>query len=104
MKQQRKRCPVCKTDKTYAGPICPGCKSLGYRIAENGKPTRLKKVKQKKDALDDFLSPEWDKVKARTVRASAEVWEGVQVVADLKGVSVNALIVASLEKTLEEEL
>jgi hypothetical protein len=49
--RSRKRCPVCRYHRTYAGPICPKCKALGY------KPAQLPQIpRRRKTALVKLLS------------------------------------------------
>lgn len=40
-----KRCPVCKFDRTYAGPVCPPCAGIGYVMLANGRTKRILKGK-----------------------------------------------------------
>lgn len=92
----RKRCPVCKVDKTYEGTICPSCYETGYRYSEAmGKILLV-------GGIDKYLKEPSD-VLTKTIRASNELWKEVQAIAKKKKVSINALVVAALEKVVSEE-
>lgn len=36
----RKNCPVCKVFRSYEGPICPGCKAIGFAVQADGRIKR----------------------------------------------------------------
>jgi len=46
-----KRCPVCYFDRTYAGPICPKCSEIGYKMGSHGRPVRSIRAEQKRVCL-----------------------------------------------------
>lgn len=44
MSYSRKNCPVCKVFRSYEGPICPGCKAIGFAVQEDGRVRRAPKT------------------------------------------------------------
>lgn len=57
---------------------------------------------QSQKPLDKYLNRDGE-IQPRTVRAPEKLWDRIEDLAELKQVSANLLIVAALEKILDQE-
>lgn len=58
--------------------------------------------KPKGKPIESYLDRDRE-IEAKTIRADEVLWERVEALAEFKKVSVNALVVAALEKLCDEE-